>query len=147
MILNRIWEISVLLIEADWCIYASVSKLTIIASDNGLAPDRHQTIMWTNAGRLVTGEFPSRRPVTRSFDVFCDLRLHKLLSKHSRGWWFETPSRSWWRHCNGKRVSYNIRLATRHISQEPHATAFLLMCVHIFLPRCIFTEMLYWTHR
>ena len=26
---------------------------------------------------LVTGEFPSQRPVTRSFDVFCDLRLNK----------------------------------------------------------------------
>ena len=24
----------------------------------------------------VTGEYPSQRPVTRSFDVFCDLRLN-----------------------------------------------------------------------
>ena len=29
----------------------------------------------------VTGEFPSQRPVTRSFDVFFDLRLNKPLSK------------------------------------------------------------------
>ena len=29
----------------------------------------------------VTGEFPSHRPVTRSFDVFFDLRLNKWLSK------------------------------------------------------------------
>ena len=36
---------------------------------------------------LVTGEFPSQRPVTRSFDVFCDLYLNKQLSKHSWGWW------------------------------------------------------------
>ena len=48
----------------------------------------------------VTGEFPSQRPVTRSFDVFFDLRLNKQLSKQSWGWWFETPSRSLWRHCN-----------------------------------------------
>ena len=48
----------------------------------------------------VTGEFPSQRPVTRSFDVFFDLRLNKRLSKQSWGWWFETPSRSLWRHCN-----------------------------------------------
>ena len=40
----------------------------------------------------VTGEFPSQRPVTRSFDVFFDLRLNKRLSKQSWGWWFETPS-------------------------------------------------------
>ena len=29
----------------------------------------------------VTGEFPAQRPVTRSFDVFLDLRLNKRLSK------------------------------------------------------------------
>ena len=29
----------------------------------------------------VTGEFPAQRPVTRSFDVFFDLRLNELLSK------------------------------------------------------------------
>ena len=40
----------------------------------------------------VTGEFPSQRPVTRSFDVFFDLRLNKRLSKQWWGWWFETPS-------------------------------------------------------
>ena len=45
----------------------------------------------------VTGEFPTQRPVTRSFDVFS--RLNKLLSKQTWGWWFETPSRSVWHHC------------------------------------------------
>ena len=29
------------------------------------------------------GEFPTQRPVTRSFDVFFDLRLNKRLSKQS----------------------------------------------------------------
>ena len=48
----------------------------------------------------VTGEFPSQRPGTRGFAVFFDLRLNKRLSKQSRRWWFETPSRSLWRHCN-----------------------------------------------
>ena len=49
----------------------------------------------------VTGEFPAQRPVTRSFDVFFDLCLNKRLSKQMWGWWFETPSRLLWRHCNG----------------------------------------------
>ena len=48
----------------------------------------------------VTGEFPAQRPVTRSFDIFFDLRLNKRLSKQSWGWWFETLSRPLWRHCN-----------------------------------------------
>ena len=43
---------------------------------------------------------PPQRPVTRNFDVFFDLRLNKRLSKQSWGWWFETPSRPLWRHCN-----------------------------------------------
>ena len=46
------------------------------------------------------GEFPTQRPVTRSFDGFFDLRLNKRLSKQSLGWWFEMPSWSLWRHCN-----------------------------------------------
>ena len=48
----------------------------------------------------VTGEFPTQRPVTRSFDVFFDLRLNKRLSKQSWGWWFEALSRPLWRHCS-----------------------------------------------
>ena len=28
--------------------------------------------------------------------------VNKRLSKQSRGWWFETPSRSLWHHCNSK---------------------------------------------
>ena len=51
------------------------------------------------AGNLpVPDELPAQRPVTRSFDVFFDLRLHKRLSKQSWDWWFETPSRSLWCH-------------------------------------------------
>ena len=55
----------------------------------------------------VTREFPARGPVTRSFDVFFDLRLNKRLSKQWWEWWFETPSRPLWRHCN--EYSHNHR--------------------------------------
>ena len=44
--------------------------------------------------------FPSQRPVTRSFNVFFDLHLDTRLCKQSRRRWFETPSRSLWRHSN-----------------------------------------------
>ena len=46
----------------------------------------------------VPSEFHAHRPVTRSFDVFFDLRLNKRLSKQSWSWWFETLSRPLWRH-------------------------------------------------
>ena len=48
----------------------------------------------------VTVEFPTQRPVTRSFDVFFYLCLNKRLNKQSWGWWFETPLCPLWRHCN-----------------------------------------------
>ena len=59
------------------------------------------------------GEFPTQRPVTRSFDVFFDLRLNKRLSKQPWGWWFETLSWSLWRHRNewnshGRHGQYSI---------------------------------------
>ena len=67
----------------------------------------------------VTGEFPAQRPVTRSFDIFFDLRLNKWFSKQWWGWWFETLSRPLWRHCNA-----------------PHGGALLLKCLQcaLFVP-------------
>ena len=58
----------------------------------------------------VPGEFPAQRPVTRSFDVFFDLRTNRRLSKQWRGWWFETQSRSLWRHRNGKKLTVIMKL-------------------------------------
>ena len=48
----------------------------------------------------VPSEFPTQRPVTRSFDVFFDLHPNKRLSKQWWGWWLETLSCPLWRHCN-----------------------------------------------
>ena len=57
---------------------------------------------------LVTGEFPSQRPVTRSFDVFFDL----CPSKRSRRWWFEKTPRSLWCHCNVIGFMWSISFKT-----------------------------------
>ena len=43
-----------ILIEAEWRIYAS-ENLTTIGSVNGLSPGRRQAITWTNAGILLIG--------------------------------------------------------------------------------------------
>ena len=56
----------------------------------------------------VSGEFPALRPVTRSFDVFFDVHLIKLLNKHSRGWWFETLSGPLWRHHNDVAAMHDV---------------------------------------
>ena len=49
----------------------------------------------------VPGELPAQRPVTRSFDVFFDLRLNKRLSKT-----FEMQSCPLWRDRNVMQFRY-----------------------------------------
>ena len=58
----------------------------------------------------VTGEFPSQRPVTRSYDVFFDLRLNKRLSKQSIRRWLR-------RH-----RAYNDAYNTVHYNMILHTT-------------------------
>ena len=69
----------------------------------------HDVIKWKHFPRYwpfvrvihrSPGEFPTQRPMTRSFDVFFDLCLNKRLSKQSWGWWFEMLLSPLWRHCN-----------------------------------------------
>ena len=57
----------------------------------------------------VTGEFPSQRPVTRSFDLFFALRLNTRLSKQWWCWWFETPPCLLWRHCKVQLLFHDFR--------------------------------------
>ena len=44
---------SCILTHWRWVTHMCISKLTIILSDNGLSPGRHQAIIWTNAGILL----------------------------------------------------------------------------------------------
>ena len=72
------------------------------------AMNHDDVIRWKHFPRFwpfVRGIHLSQRTVTRSFDVFFDLRLNKRLREQSWGRWFETPSCSLWRHCNvNKRI-------------------------------------------
>ena len=94
----------------------------------------------------VSGEFPTQRPVTRSFDDLC---LNKRLSKQSWGWWFETPSRPLWRHWNdmqlwqaGLKHSQPQSPAWEH---RPEMVIFMLMLSYIGFHQ---TRMVayHWTH-
>ena len=68
----------------------------------------------------VPGEFPTQRPVTRSFDVYFDLRPNKRLSKQSWGWWFAALWCPSWRHRNeisrshdSPQAQYGLRMRCR----------------------------------
>ena len=86
--------------------YATTMAVNACVLDECCCMHRMMTSSNGNVFRALTlctwiCEFPSKRPVTRSFEVLFDLRVNKRLSKQSRDWWFETPSRSSWRHCYG----------------------------------------------
>ena len=82
---------------------------TLLRTHQGTVPDqwwRHQMEAFSALLAIcvgnspVNGEFPTRRPVTRNFDVFFDLHLNTRLNKQWWTWWFETPSHPLWRNCN-----------------------------------------------
>ena len=76
--------------------YICVGKLIIIGSDNGLAPERRQAIIWTNAGILLIG------PLGRNF--FIEFSLKKICLKMSSA------------KCCSFRLSLNV-LNHHHISR------------------------------
>ena len=78
--------------------------------------------------------FPHKWPVTRSFDVFFDLRLNKRLSKLSWGWWFEMLSRPLWRHCNGLRILVK-RAKCIILSKNNHLNNFCLVTQWVYILR------------
>ena len=122
--------------------------------------DQYHDIVYTTIGRVeeiglmmtssneniflltgpLCGEFtghqwmpPSQRPVTRSIDVFFDLRLNKWLSKQSICRWFEMQSRPLWCHCN-------VKLQKKHPTSCPHGRAMgslpsVFRIILIVLPR------------
>ena len=98
----------------SYLVRAYFRMLSVVIINEGISQQRGKYCMMTSSNgnifvvtgplcgnSLITGEFPAQRPVTRSFDVFFDVPLNNRSSKQSRCWWFETPSRSLWRHYNG----------------------------------------------
>ena len=86
----------------------------------------------------VPGEFPTQRPVTRSFDVYFDLRPNKRLSKQSLGWWFETLSHPLWRHRNvisSASSAFNIQIRCEKGDRRDQIFFALILSFHaMFMP-------------
>ena len=58
-----------------------VSKLTIIGSDNGLSPDRRQTIIWTNTGILLIGPLGTNfSEIIIEIYIFSFKKMHMKMS-------------------------------------------------------------------
>ena len=67
----------------DRVTHISVSKLTIIGSDNGLSPGRRQAIIWTNDGILLIG--PLRTNFSEIFNEIYTFSFKKMHLKMSSG--------------------------------------------------------------
>ena len=80
---------------------------------------RHQMLTIFRVTGPLWGAFighqwiPLTKSVTRSFDVFFDLRLNKRLSKQSRWWWFEI-----WNLCS--MVHVPTPLSSRYIFHQQY---------------------------
>ena len=92
----------------------SLSLLSMMTSSNGYIFRVTGPLCGEFTG---PGEFPAQRPVTRSFDVFFDLRPNKRLSKQPWGWWFETPSWSLWHQCNDYFTHFGNEFIICHLAQ------------------------------
>ena len=77
-----------------------VSKLTIIASDNGLSPGRRQAIIWTNAGILSIGT------VATNFNEILS-EIHTFSFKKM---YFKISSAKWRPFCLGLNVLMSLSL-------------------------------------
>ena len=102
-------------------------SLTIISSNNGLAPTRRQAIIWTNAGILLILTLgASLGEILNKIHAFSFTKMH-----------LETPSVKWWQFCLGLNVLnlkkmentqfYAVPLPThswclciKHLSRPPH---------------------------
>ena len=86
--------------------HISVSKITIIGSDNGLSPGRCQAIIWTNTGIMLIG--PRQTNISEILIekyTFSFKKMHLTMS-----------SGKWWPVCLGFNVL--ITSAQRHYHRE-----------------------------
>ena len=82
-----------------------VSKPTILGSDNGLSPDRRQTIIWTNAGILLIGTLK-----TNFSEMLIEIHTFSLKKMH-----LKMSSGKWRPFCLGLNVLTHWRLARQSI--------------------------------
>ena len=82
-----------------------VSQLTIIGSDNGLSPGRHQAIIWTNDGILLIGPLG-----TNISEILSEIHTFSFKKMH-----FKTSSAKWRPFCLGLNVLNTIQASITYV--------------------------------
>ena len=107
-----------------------VSKLTIIGSDNGLSPGRHQAIIWTNAGGIWwIGPLG-----TKFSEISIEIHIFPFKEMHSK-----MSSGKWRPFCLSlnvlmiKRTSGGSWFRSWYIAMNPSATELFWKNIYIYL--------------
>ena len=94
--------------------HISISKQTIIGSDNGLSHGRRQAIIWTNDGILLTGTLGTNFHVTLS-----DIYTFFFMKMHLKMW-------------SGKRRSFRLGLNKLMFKNNMENVAKLLFYIKVY---------------
>ena len=85
-----------------WVTHICVSRLTIIGSDNGLSPSRHQIIIWTNVGILLIWPLGTNfSEISIKIQIYSFKKMHLIMSSakgRDESIYFETLKYKWWWH-------------------------------------------------
>ena len=110
-------------LQVLWHLLTGISQIARFMGPTWGPPGSCEPQMGPRVGpmNLAIGDGTATWPVTRSFDVFFDLRLNKRFSKQSWGWWLETLPHPLWHH------SYVITLGVTS-SENSHKMAFPFLC-------------------
>ena len=99
---NECHMISLVVIQLCFKFWLGVARqhhITRTSIDQDLRPISYGSFLMSLGVHLCHDDVIKWEQVPRYLPcVFFDLRLHKQLSIQMWGWWFETPSRSFWRH-------------------------------------------------
>ena len=107
--------------------YISTDRRYLLSFYDDVIKWKHFPRNWPFVRGIHRSPVDSQKSVTRSFDIFFDLRLNKRLSKQSRRRSFEPQSRSLWRHCNAAAHKHNeARMIGLHL-QTIFSTTFSLI--------------------
>ena len=90
----------------------------------------------------VNSQQKDQRRGALMFSLTC--ALNKRLSNQSLGWWFETPTRSLWRHCNESTIQWWRSHEFECVSIRRRATAISYKKTHILHVLHFFTIVDIW---
>ena len=114
-----------------------VGKLTIIGSDKGFSPGRHQAIFWTNAGTLWVGHLGTNfSPVLIEIHTFSLKKIHLKMLLGNGGHFVSVPMTKSLTKCHSTGIFYNLLFYILILFTWMCCVLFLLIIDVVFYLTC-----------